>query len=85
MTTSGRCWSNVSWPPAGTIELAKAGVPGYDTRLEVLYLKQIFAQTAPDAVVLGFLTNDVFTNEPLESTGKSCLRNWRSSVRMRRT
>ena len=51
-------------------ELVKAGVPGYDTRLEVLYLKNIFAQTAPDAVVLGFLTNDVFTNEPLESTGE---------------
>jgi hypothetical protein len=52
-------------------EFVKAGVPGYDTRLEVLYLKQMFAQTAPDAVVLSFVSNDVFTNEPLhaESSG----------------
>ena len=49
------------------IELVKAGVPGFDTRLEVLYLNEMFAQTTPDAVVLGFLPNDLFTNNPLSA------------------
>ena len=53
------------------VELVNAGVPAFDTRLEVLYLNQLFAQTAPDAVILTFLPNDLFTNIPLrgESEG----------------
>ena len=52
------------------VELVKAGVPAYDTRLEVLYLNQMFAQTAPDAVILTFLPNDLFTNIPLRGDGE---------------
>jgi hypothetical protein len=51
------------------VELVKAGVPAFDTRLEVLYLNQMFAQTAPDAVILTFLPNDLFTNNPLHGEG----------------
>jgi len=52
------------------VELVKAGVPAYDTRLEVLYLNQMFAQTTPDAVILTFLPNDLFTNIPLRGDGE---------------
>lgn len=52
-----------------SVELVKAGVPDYDTRREVLSLSRLFAQTTPDVVILVFLTNDVFTNDPLESDG----------------
>lgn len=57
------------------VELVKGGVPGYDTRIEVLYLKQLFAQTAPDAVILVFLPNDLFTNEPLQADDSANRRN----------
>ena len=52
------------------VELVKAGVPAFDTRLEVLYLNQLFAQTAPDVVILTFLPNDLFTNIPLQGDGE---------------
>ena len=42
------------------VELVEAGVPAFDTRLEVLYLNQMFAQTTPDAVILAFLPSDLF-------------------------
>jgi lysophospholipase L1-like esterase len=48
------------------IEVVKAGVPGYDTRTEALYLERIFADYDPDIVVLTFLPNDLFTNTPIE-------------------
>ena len=47
------------------VELVKAGVPAYDTRLQVLYLNQMFPQTTPDAVILAFLPSHLFTNRPL--------------------
>jgi lysophospholipase L1-like esterase len=51
------------------VELVNAGVPDFDTRNEVLSLSGLFAQTTPDVVILVFLTNDVFTNDPLEGDG----------------
>lgn len=47
------------------VEVVKAGVAGYDTRSEVLYLERIFARYQPDIVVLAFLPNDLFTNSPI--------------------
>ena len=52
------------------VELLNAGVPAFDTRLEILYLNQLFAQTTPAAVILTFLPNDLFTNNPLQGKGE---------------
>jgi lysophospholipase L1-like esterase len=49
------------------VEIVKAGVPGYDSRSEALYLERIFDEYAPDIVLLTFLPNDLFTNAPIES------------------
>lgn len=51
------------------VDVVKAGVPGYDTRTEALYLERIFARYDPDIVLLTFLPNDLFTNEPIETAG----------------
>lgn len=51
------------------VEVVKAGVPGYDTRTEALYLERIFADYDPDIVLLTFLPNDLFTNQPIDSPG----------------
>ena len=48
------------------VDVVKAGVPGYDTRTEALYLERIFADYDPDIVLLTFLPNDLFTNTPIE-------------------
>lgn len=45
-----------------TVEVINAGVPGYDTRTELLYLEGLLSRLQPDVVVLAFLPNDVFTN-----------------------
>jgi lysophospholipase L1-like esterase len=47
------------------VEVVKAGVPGYDTRGEALYLERIFADYQPDIVLLTFMPNDLFTNVPI--------------------
>jgi hypothetical protein len=47
------------------VEVIKAGVAGYDTRSEVLYLERIYARYQPDIVVIAFLPNDLFTNSPI--------------------
>jgi hypothetical protein len=51
------------------VEVVKAGVPGFDTRSEALYLEQIFSNYDPDIVLLTFLPNDLFTNTPIENIG----------------
>ncbi|HEX5131725.1 MAG TPA: GDSL-type esterase/lipase family protein [Candidatus Krumholzibacteria bacterium] len=48
--------------PAAVIN---GGVEGYDTRSELLYLRELAPGARPDVVVLGFLANDVYTNRPL--------------------
>lgn len=44
------------------VEVIKAGVPGYDTRREALLLEKVFERYRPDAVLLVFVPNDLFTN-----------------------
>jgi GDSL-like Lipase/Acylhydrolase family len=51
------------------VDVVKAGVPGYDTRTEALYLERIFTDYDPDIVLLAFLPNDLFTNGPFEAAG----------------
>lgn len=47
------------------VDVVKAGVSGYDTRQEVLYLERLLPLYHPDMVVLAFLPNDLFTNLPI--------------------
>ncbi|UCF06483.1 MAG: hypothetical protein JSV33_05505 [bacterium] len=47
------------------IDVVKAGVNGYDTSAEVLYLERLLPEYDPDFVVLAFLPNDLFTNDPV--------------------
>lgn len=50
-----------------SVDVVKAGVSGYDTRKELLYLKRLFPKYRPDVVVLTFLPNDLFTNTPIRA------------------
>lgn len=66
-----------SWPVAaeralarqglGRVDLVKAGRQGMDTRSELLLLRELAAEYEPDAVVVGFLINDLYTNLPIEA------------------
>ncbi|MEP3274906.1 MAG: GDSL-type esterase/lipase family protein [Stappiaceae bacterium] len=47
------------------IEVIKAGVPGYDTHKEVLYMERLYEELQPDIVIFTFLPNDLFTNTPI--------------------
>jgi lysophospholipase L1-like esterase len=49
------------------VEVVNAGVEGYDTHSEALYLEELVPELHPDVVVLGFLANDVYTNTPAET------------------
>lgn len=49
------------------VDVVKAGVSGYDTTREVLYLERIFAQYRPHIVIITFLPNDLFTNTPTDA------------------
>jgi hypothetical protein len=49
------------------VEVVNAGVEGYDTRAELLYLEELLPEVRPSVVVLGFLANDVYTNTPPEA------------------
>ena len=51
------------------VDVVKAGVPGYDTRTEALFLERVFDDYDPDIVLLTFLPNDLFTNISIESAG----------------
>jgi lysophospholipase L1-like esterase len=44
------------------VEVIKAGVSGYDTRSELLYLYRLFPKYHPDIVLIAFLSNDLVTN-----------------------
>jgi lysophospholipase L1-like esterase len=48
------------------VDLVKAGRQGMDTRSELLLLRQLAPVYEPDAVVVGFLINDLYTNLPNE-------------------
>jgi lysophospholipase L1-like esterase len=47
------------------VEIINAGVEGYDTRSELLWLEEIAPKIHPAIVVLGFVANDVYTNRPV--------------------
>ncbi len=49
------------------VEIINAGVPGYDTSQQALYLETLFETYQPDIVVLTFLPNDLFANRPIET------------------
>jgi lysophospholipase L1-like esterase len=51
----------------GRLELVKAGVQGSDTRSQLIRLRQLAPRFDADAVVVGFLINDVYSNVPLDS------------------
>ena len=48
------------------LQVINAGLPGQDTRSEVVLLEQLLLSERPDLVLLVFLPNDLFTNRPLE-------------------
>ncbi len=48
------------------LHLINAGVQGMDTRSELLLLRELAPRYRPEAVVVGFLINDLYTNIPLD-------------------
>lgn len=46
------------------VEIVNAGISGFDTRSEVIYLRRILGGFNPDVVVLSFVANDLAGNEP---------------------
>jgi hypothetical protein len=46
------------------VELVKAGMQGLDTRSEFILLRRLIDRYDADAVVVGFLINDLYTNLP---------------------
>lgn len=59
----------------GHVDLIKAGREGMDTRSELLLLRRLAPVYEPDAVVVGFLINDLYTNQPIEGGAKT----WKSA------
>ena len=47
------------------VDVVKAGVEGSDTRRELLIMRKHVPRYRPDLVLLAFLPNDLFTNQPL--------------------
>ncbi|TLY33805.1 MAG: hypothetical protein E6K56_00080 [Ignavibacteria bacterium] len=47
------------------VDVIKAGVSGYDTRQEVIYLERLLPKYRPNIVILAFLPNDLVTNLPI--------------------
>lgn len=45
-------------PHQGKIEVINAGVPGYTTYQELMFLKTYLLATSPDLVILGYVMND---------------------------
>jgi lysophospholipase L1-like esterase len=52
------------------LHLINAGVQGMDTRSELLLLRELAPRYRPEAVVVGFLINDLYTNVPLDTASK---------------
>ncbi len=47
--------------------VVNASVPGYDTRAEALMLDRVIERYRPSVVIITFLTNDLFTNLPVDA------------------
>lgn len=52
-----------------SVEIINAGVAGYSTTQEVLYLEQLLEKYHPQIAVIGFVTHDVATNRPIDESG----------------
>lgn len=52
-------------------DIIKAGVGEYDTRDELLMMQKLVPKYHPDLVLMAFLPNDIFTNEPLDASARS--------------
>ena len=59
------------WRPDVNWEVWNLGVPGYNTRQELDYLKEIGPRAQPDVVVVGFFPND-FTGSNAPSRRRRC-------------
>jgi len=65
------------------VDVVKAGVEGSDTRRELLIMRKHVPRYHPDLVLLAFLPNDLFTNQPLgqaAASGESGERNHRFAL-----
>ncbi len=51
-----------------SVDLVKAGVEGMDTRSELVLLRRLLQRYEPNAVVVGFLINDLYSNRPASDT-----------------
>jgi hypothetical protein len=52
-----------AWRPAIDWQIWNAGVPGYNTSQELVYLERVGRAYQPDLVIVGFHPNDVTSNE----------------------
>ncbi|MDJ0978674.1 MAG: GDSL-type esterase/lipase family protein [Erythrobacter sp.] len=50
-----------------SVNIVNAGVPGYNTAQQALYLERLYEDCKPDIVVVMFLPNDLFANEPIRT------------------
>ncbi len=50
------------------VEIVNAGVAGYNTAQQALFLERIFDDIRPDYVVVMYLPNDLFANEPIANS-----------------
>lgn len=57
-----------TWRPDVKWEVWNLGVPGYNTRQELEYLKEIGDEYDPDLVIVGFFPNDFIDNDPIRPT-----------------
>jgi len=48
------------------VEIINSGIPGLDTRSASLHVKRLIDEYAPTTVMLGFVPNDLFSNQPLD-------------------
>jgi lysophospholipase L1-like esterase len=59
------------WRPDVLWEVWNLGVPGYNTRQELTYLREVGPRYDPDLVVIGFYPNDFTGNEDQAAPGRA--------------
>jgi hypothetical protein len=57
------------WRPDVAWEVWNLGVPGYNTRQELVYLQEVGQRFQPDLVVVGFYPNDFYGNDEQPAPG----------------
>jgi len=70
-TTWGAIAEGLLRQRGGRLHLINAGVQGMDTRSELLLLRELAPRYRPEAVIVGFLINDLYTNVPLDAAPKA--------------